>query len=114
MKKNFINPFTLTQLAVSKIKKISTYKKNPNIKFRINIKSGGCNGFQYNFTFELKKKKKDILIQQDEINIIIDSLSIEYLIGGKIDFIENLNESKFIIKNPNATSTCSCGNSFNI
>ncbi|WP_343189222.1 iron-sulfur cluster insertion protein ErpA [Buchnera aphidicola (Chaitoregma tattakana)] len=95
------------------IKKISQIT-NKKLYFRIYIIGGGCNGFKYEFKIEKKKKNDDIVIAKHNINIIIDCISIQYLQNGKIDYLENLDGSKFIVKNPNAKTTCSCGISFSI
>ncbi|MCR3755048.1 MAG: iron-sulfur cluster insertion protein ErpA [Candidatus Westeberhardia cardiocondylae] len=103
----------LTNAATKKIKTLLSIKKNKNKKLRIYIVGGGCNGFQYKFMLDEKINKDDIIIKKN-INLLIDSVSSQYLIGSSIDYIENLEGSRFTIKNPNATNTCSCGNSFNI
>ncbi|MCW5197764.1 iron-sulfur cluster insertion protein ErpA [Buchnera aphidicola] len=108
------NTFKLTKSAILKIKSLIKNNYNKNIKFRIYITGGGCSGFQYGFKFEKKNNKTDFIICQSNIFIIIDPISLQYLMGSKVDYIENLNGSKFIIKNPNSKSTCSCGASFNI
>ncbi|NIH16649.1 MAG: iron-sulfur cluster insertion protein ErpA [Buchnera aphidicola (Periphyllus lyropictus)] len=113
MENNFKYKFKLTKSAINKIKKLINKKKNKKKKFRIYVTGGGCSGFQYGFKFEKKNKLHDVIIKNKKIKIIIDPISIQYLKGGKVDYIENLNGSKFIIKNPNAKSTCSCGASFN-
>ncbi|QJC36371.1 iron-sulfur cluster insertion protein ErpA [Enterobacteriaceae endosymbiont of Donacia simplex] len=101
---------SLTKRAVNKIKKL--YFKNRN--FRIFILGGGCSGFKYDFILDKKIKKNDILINLSGINIIIDKISMQYLNGSIVDYIESIEESKFIIKNPYMKNTCSCGSSFDI
>ncbi|QJC33968.1 iron-sulfur cluster insertion protein ErpA [Enterobacteriaceae endosymbiont of Donacia cinerea] len=101
---------SLTKRAANKIKKL--YSKNKN--FRIFILGGGCSGFKYDFMLDKKIKKNDILINLLGINIVIDKISMQYLTGSIIDYIENIEESKFIIKNPYMKNTCSCGSSFDI
>jgi iron-sulfur cluster insertion protein len=112
--KNFISQIKITKSALLQIKSLLFDKKEKNIKFRVYITGGGCSGFQYGFKFEKYINKKDIIIKQSNIKIIIDPISLQYLIGGEIDYIENLNGSRFIINNPNAKSKCSCGTSFSI
>ncbi|ALD15171.1 iron--sulfur cluster insertion protein ErpA [Buchnera aphidicola (Aphis glycines)] len=104
----------LTNNAVKKIKNFTLIKKNKNLKLRIYILGGGCSGFTYQFIFEEKINKDDIVIQKEDVYLIIDPISLQYLDGGKIDYIENLEGSKFIVYNPNAKNTCGCGASFNI
>ncbi|WP_226856626.1 iron-sulfur cluster insertion protein ErpA [Buchnera aphidicola] len=113
--KNIINNhIQLTKTAIKKIKSFILIKKNKNLKFRIYILGGGCSGFQYQFTFDENINKNDMLINQENICLIIDPISLQYLKGGKIDYVENLEGSKFIVYNPNAKNTCGCGSSFNI
>ncbi|WP_343190082.1 iron-sulfur cluster insertion protein ErpA [Buchnera aphidicola] len=99
-----------TKNSIKKILKITKKK----LYFRIYIIGGGCNGFKYDFKTEKKIKKNDIIIKQNDANIIIDYISIQYLKNIKIDYLENLEGSKFVIKNPNAKTKCSCGISFSI
>ncbi|CAL4320462.1 Iron-sulfur cluster insertion protein ErpA [Buchnera aphidicola (Chaitophorus populicola)] len=114
MKKNFNNTLKFTKSAILQIKNLIKKKYNQDIKFRIYVTGGGCSGFQYGFKFDKKSNKKDYIIYQSKIFIVIDPISLQYLIGGKIDYIENLNGSKFIVTNPNSKTTCSCGTSFSI
>ncbi|CAL4320190.1 Iron-sulfur cluster insertion protein ErpA [Buchnera aphidicola (Periphyllus testudinaceus)] len=113
MKKKFNKKFKLTSSAISYIKSFLNNKKK-DIKFRIYITGGGCSGFEYGFKFEKKNNINDVIIKKSNILIIIDPISIQYLTGSKIDYIETLNGSRFVVKNPNAKSTCSCGTSFSI
>ncbi|WP_343188350.1 iron-sulfur cluster insertion protein ErpA [Buchnera aphidicola (Ceratoglyphina bambusae)] len=99
-----------TKNAIKKILKINKKK----LYFRIYIIGGGCNGFKYEFIIEKKIKKYDIIIKKLNIIVLIDYISIQYLKGSKLDYLENLEGSKFMIKNPNAKTTCSCGISFSI
>ncbi|QFQ32054.1 iron-sulfur cluster insertion protein ErpA [Buchnera aphidicola] len=114
MKKVINNHIKLTKNAVKKIKNFTLIKKNKNLKLRIYILGGGCSGFQYQFVFEEKINKDDILIRKEDVYLIIDPISLQYLDGGQIDYIENLEGSKFVVYNPNAKNTCGCGSSFNI
>ncbi|QJC35557.1 iron-sulfur cluster insertion protein ErpA [Enterobacteriaceae endosymbiont of Donacia sparganii] len=101
---------SLTKKAANKIKKLD-YK---NINFRIFIIGGGCSGFKYDFILDKKIKKNDILINSLGINIIIDKISMQYLSGSIVDYIESIEESKFIIRNPYMKNKCNCGSSFDI
>ncbi|MDE5285746.1 MAG: iron-sulfur cluster insertion protein ErpA [Buchnera aphidicola] len=103
-----------TYNAKKKLQEIIKTKNNPKLKFRVYISGGGCSGFQYQFIFDEKINKNDVIINQSNIFIIIDSISLQYLYGGKIDYLENLEGSKFIVINPHAKSTCGCGLSFSI
>ncbi|QTM69460.1 iron-sulfur cluster insertion protein ErpA [Buchnera aphidicola (Hormaphis cornu)] len=88
--------------------------KNSKSNFRIYITGGGCNGFQYGFILDPNINQDDFVMKKLGISIVIDPISLQYLIGGKIDFVENLEGSKFIVHNPNAKTTCGCGLSFSI
>ncbi|CAL4320019.1 iron-sulfur cluster insertion protein ErpA [Buchnera aphidicola] len=103
----------ITSTAIKKIYQLTHKKNNTYLKFRIYIIGGGCNGFQYQFKIDNKIHDNDIILKKEK-NIIIDSISIQYLHGGVIDYIENIEGSKFTVSNPNAKTTCSCGSSFSI
>ncbi|MBF0158738.1 MAG: iron-sulfur cluster insertion protein ErpA [Magnetococcales bacterium] len=103
---------TLTHSAVEKLDSLIKEENNPNLKFRIFVSGGGCSGFQYGFTFDETQEEGDMVIDAQTIQVLVDSTSIKYLNGAEIDFVESLNGSQFVIKNPNAASSCGCGNSF--
>ncbi|CUR53787.1 Iron-sulfur cluster insertion protein ErpA [Serratia symbiotica] len=107
-------PLTFTKSAVNKLQKIINNKKNLNLKLRIYIIGGGCSGFKYQFIFDNRIKENDVIIKQQNIILVVDSISLQYLLGGEIDYIETLQSSQFIVHNPNAKITCSCGSSFSI
>ncbi|QCI20942.1 iron-sulfur cluster insertion protein ErpA [Buchnera aphidicola (Hyperomyzus lactucae)] len=109
--KKYLN---VTDNAIKKIKNLIKIKKNYDLKLRIYINGGGCSGFQYQFVFDEKINEDDIIITQSDISLIIDAISLQYIHGGKIDYLENLEGSKFIVSNPNARNTCGCGSSFSI
>ncbi|AHG60162.1 iron-sulfur cluster insertion protein ErpA [Buchnera aphidicola] len=114
MKKKSKNYLNFTDTAAKKIKDLIIIKNNYNLKLRIYITGGGCSGFQYQFIFDEKINKDDIIITQSDVSLIIDPISLQYLYGGQIDYLENLEGSKFIVSNPNAKNTCGCGSSFSI
>ncbi|MCU4137008.1 iron-sulfur cluster insertion protein ErpA [Buchnera aphidicola (Sitobion avenae)] len=114
MEKSFKDYLTFTEKAIKKIKELVAIKDNNNLKLRIYINGGGCSGFQYQFIFDTLINEDDIIIVQSDISLIIDPISLQYLYGGKIDYLENLEGSKFIVSNPNAKNTCGCGSSFSI
>ncbi|CAL4321286.1 iron-sulfur cluster insertion protein ErpA [Buchnera aphidicola] len=114
MENNPIKYIKLTTNATKKISKLIQEKKNKNLKLRIYIIGGGCSGFQYQFIFDENIDKDDILIKKSNIFLVVDPISLQYLYGGTIDYLENLEGSKFIVSNPNAKNTCGCGSSFNI
>ncbi|AAO26925.1 HesB/YadR/YfhF family protein [Buchnera aphidicola str. Bp (Baizongia pistaciae)] len=107
-------PLSFSKSAIKKIKTIISEKNIPNLKFRVYIAGGGCSGFQYKFKFDKNKNKNDTIVNIFNNIIIIDPISLQYLRGGQIDYIENLEGSKFIILNPKAKHTCGCGSSFSI
>ena len=107
---------TLHDAAAKKIKQIA--EEDPDVKdyhkLRVFIQGGGCSGFQYGFSFDKTVDEDDTCIEKQGANLVIDSLSLQYLQGSTVDYIEDLTGSKFIISNPNATTTCGCGESFSI
>lgn len=107
----------LIDITESAIKRLSTLLKNEEdkgTKLRIYITGGGCSGFQYGFTFDNKKAEDDLVIEKQDVSIVVDPMSMQYLVGSILDFTEGLEGSRFIIKNPNAKTTCGCGSSFGI
>jgi iron-sulfur cluster insertion protein len=111
-----MNNIQITQNAVDKIYDLITEEGNLNLKLRIFVQGGGCSGFQYGFTFEEEQNEDDFYIEKEahdiKIGFIVDVLSNQYLNGATIDYQEDLQGSQFVIKNPNATTTCGCGSSF--
>ncbi|WP_343126673.1 iron-sulfur cluster insertion protein ErpA [Buchnera aphidicola] len=114
MNKQYNSFIKCTNSAKKQIRKLLNTKNNTKFKLRIYITGGGCSGFQYGFKLDKKKNKDDIISTNINNAIIIDSISLQYLSGGTLDFIENLEGSKFTIFNPNAKTTCGCGLSFSI
>jgi len=111
---DILTPITLTDNAISKVKSLISADGNQNLKLRVYIVGGGCSGFQYGFTFDEKINEDDILISKDTITILVDALSAQYLMDAEIDYTENLQGARFIVRNPNAETTCGCGSSFSI
>ncbi|MDU0810346.1 MAG: iron-sulfur cluster insertion protein ErpA [Burkholderia sp.] len=103
-----------TDSATDKIKKLIEEEKNLNLKLRVFVQGGGCSGFQYGFKFDEEINEDDIVVNKSGVQLLIDSMSYQYLIGAEIDYRDNLNGAQFVIKNPNATTTCGCGSSFSI
>jgi len=87
---------------------------NPNLKLRVYIVGGGCSGFSYGFTFDDKEKEGDSIITNKGVTLVVDPMSYQYLVGSSVDFLEDLQGSRFIISNPNAKTTCGCGSSFSV
>jgi iron-sulfur cluster insertion protein len=101
-----------TEGAAMKVKKLIEDEKNPNLNLRVFITGGGCSGFQYGFTFDEKIQGGDSEIVKCGVKLLVDPMSIQYLRGAEIDYQEGLEGAQFIIKNPNAKTTCGCGSSF--
>lgn len=103
-----------TYAAANRVKDLLKNKKNLDLKLRIYIKGGGCSGFQYKFIFDDQVNEGDIITKKIDVKLIVDPLSYQYLIGAKVDYIESIEGSKFVVFNPNAETTCSCGSSFSV
>jgi iron-sulfur cluster insertion protein len=105
-------PLVFTDSAVAKVADLIAEEGNPDLKLRVFVQGGGCSGFQYGFTFDEAVNEDDTLVTKDNVTLLIDSMSFQYLVGAEIDYKEDINGSQFVIKNPNATTTCGCGSSF--
>ena len=104
---------TLEPNAVNKLREILAEESNPNIKLRVFVQGGGCSGFQYGFTLDEEQADDDFDFVFDDVTVLVDSMSMQYLEGATIDFKKQLSGSSFVISNPNAKSSCGCGSSFN-
>lgn len=105
---------TITDSAVSRIKEITSKGDEKGKKLRISVNSGGCSGFQYQYDFIEQEKSEDMIFTKDGISIIIDPISIEFLKGSEVNYVQTLGFASFEIKNPNSEARCGCGNSFSI
>ncbi len=105
-------PFVFTDNAASKVKDLIQEEGNPELKLRVFVTGGGCSGFQYGFTFDEVANEDDTALQKNGVTLLVDPMSYQYLVGAEIDYTEGLEGSQFVIKNPNASSTCGCGSSF--
>jgi iron-sulfur cluster insertion protein len=85
---------------------------NPDLKLRVYIQGGGCSGFQYGFEFDEQQGEDDLAVQTDGVTLLVDPLSLQYLMGAEVDYTESLHGAQFVIRNPNAKTTCGCGSSF--
>lgn len=106
------NPIIFTDSAAQKVGALITDEGNDNLKLRVYVSGGGCSGFQYGFTFDEEVNEDDTSVENAGVTVLIDSLSIQYLAGAEIDYKEDLSGAQFVIRNPNATTTCGCGSSF--
>jgi iron-sulfur cluster insertion protein len=105
-------PLAVTASAAKRIAEILREDGNPNMMLRIAVSGGGCSGFQYGFTLDNARTDDDIAIERDGVTVLVDSMSVEYMKGSEVDFVEDMIGASFQIKNPNATSKCGCGSSF--
>jgi len=107
-------PLVFTDAAARKVAELLQEEDNPDLKLRVFISGGGCSGFQYGFTFDEKFEDGDTRIENCGVTLLVDPLSIQYLMGAEIDYKEDLEGAQFVIRNPNATTTCGCGSSFSV
>ncbi|EKE18320.1 MAG: iron-sulfur cluster insertion protein ErpA [uncultured bacterium] len=101
-----------TDNAANKVKELIEEEGNPSLKLRVFVTGGGCSGFQYGFTFDEEVSEDDTTMEKNGVMLLIDPMSYQYLVGAEIDYSEGLEGSQFVIRNPNAASTCGCGSSF--
>lgn len=107
-------PFVFTDAAAAKVKELIAEEGNPDLKLRVFVQGGGCSGFQYGFTFDEEINEDDTAMTKDGVQLLIDAMSYQYLVGAEIDYKDDLTGAQFVIKNPNASSTCGCGSSFSV
>lgn len=105
---------TISESAKEKIKDLLYQEGNPKLALRTFVQGGGCSGFSYGFTFDEEVNEDDFEVPVDEFKVLVDSMSMTYLQGATIDYVEELMGSNFTIKNPNAKHTCGCGSSFGV
>jgi iron-sulfur cluster insertion protein len=103
-----------TEAAAAKVGQLIEQEGNPALKLRVYIQGGGCSGFQYGFTFDEETQEGDTAIVKAGVTLLVDPMSVQYLMGAEIDYREDLSGAQFIIRNPNATTTCGCGSSFSV
>jgi iron-sulfur cluster insertion protein len=107
-------PLVFTDSAAGKVKELVDEEGNPELKLRVFVQGGGCSGFQYGFTFDEVVNEDDTQMSKNGVTLLIDAMSLQYLMGAEIDYKEDLQGAQFVIKNPNATTTCGCGSSFSV
>jgi iron-sulfur cluster insertion protein len=103
-----------TDAAARKTLELIFEERNPELKLRVYISGGGCSGFQYGFMFDESMAEDDIAVSNDGATLVVDPLSFQYLMGAEVDYTENLQGAQFVIRNPNASTTCGCGSSFSV
>ena len=107
-------PIQFSDAAAIKVKQLVEEEENPDLKLRVYVTGGGCSGFQYGFTFDEDVNPGDTQIEKQGVSMVIDPMSLQYLVGGTVDYTEGLEGSRFFVNNPNASTTCGCGASFSI
>ncbi|HUD26270.1 MAG TPA: iron-sulfur cluster insertion protein ErpA [Burkholderiaceae bacterium] len=105
-------PLQFSDAAAAKVKQLIDEEGNSALKLRVFVQGGGCSGFQYGFTFDEVVNEDDTTMERNGVTLLIDSMSYQYLVGAEIDYKEDIEGAQFVIKNPNATTTCGCGSSF--
>jgi len=108
------SPLVFTEAAAAKVATPIAEEGNPDLMLRVYIQGGGCSGFQYGFTFDQEEKDGDMRVVTDGVTLLIDPMSLQYLGGAEVDYTEGLQGAQFVIRNPNATTTCGCGSSFSV
>jgi iron-sulfur cluster insertion protein len=105
-------PLVFTDSAADKVRQLIDEEGNPDLKLRVFVQGGGCSGFQYGFTFDEESNEDDTVMEKNGVKLLIDAMSYQYLVGAEIDYKDGLEGAQFVIKNPNASTTCGCGSSF--
>ena len=105
-------PMEFTAAAAAKVRELITEDGNADLKLRVYIQGGGCSGFQYGFEFDENQADDDMAVKTDGVTLLVDPLSLQYLMGAEVDYTESLHGAQFVIRNPNAKTTCGCGSSF--
>jgi len=105
-------PLVFTDAAAQKVGELIREEDNPDLMLRVFVSGGGCSGFQYGFTFDEKVEDGDSSVENQGVTLVVDPMSVQYLMGAEIDYKEDLQGAQFIIRNPNASTTCGCGQSF--
>jgi len=105
-------PLVFSDSAANKVKQLIDEEGNPELKLRVFVTGGGCSGFQYNFSFDDTRQEDDLVFSRDGVTVLVDAVSLDLLKGAEIDYVEDLVGASFQIRNPNATASCGCGNSF--
>ena len=108
------SPIVFTESCCAKVADLIAEENNPDLKLRVFVNGGGCSGFQYGFTFDEIKNDDDFEIEKAGLKFLVDPMSYQYLIGAEIDYTESLQGSQFVIRNPNAETTCGCGSSCSV
>ena len=105
---------SITQTAAQRLETLIAAKEKSTLMLRVYVQGGGCSGFQYGFQFEEQREEDDLEFERDGVKVLVDSMSLQYLMGSEIDFVDDLMGTRFVVSNPNAATTCGCGSSFGI
>lgn len=108
------DPLVFTDAAATKVGKLLEEEDNPGLNLRVYVTGGGCSGFQYGFMFDENREDGDTVINNGDVTLLVDPMSVQYLTGAEIDFADNVEGAHFVIRNPNATTSCGCGSSFSV
>jgi iron-sulfur cluster insertion protein len=109
-----VSAIVFTDSAANKVRELIAEEGNDELKLRVFVSGGGCSGFQYGFTFDENISDGDTQVEKNGVTLLIDPMSFQYLVGAEIDYKEGLEGAQFVIRNPNATTTCGCGSSFSV
>jgi len=109
-----VAPIKVSDNAADKVKQLLIEEDNPDLRLRVYVTGGGCSGFQYGFKFDQEVNDGDTDIEKNGIKVVVDPMSFQYLAGSEVDFIDDLEGARFVINNPNASTTCGCGASFSV
>jgi iron-sulfur cluster insertion protein len=107
-------PIKISESVVDKVSEMLAEEGDTNLQLRIFVTGGGCSGFQYGFAFDDERKNDDIRVERGSVTVVVDAMSLQYLMGAEIDYEDKLEGARFVIRNPNAQSTCGCGSSFSV
>lgn len=108
------SPLVFTRSAATKVRELITEEGDDSLMLRVYISGGGCSGFQYGFTFDNSVADGDAVVETEGVRLLVDPMSVQYLTGAEIDYSEGLEGAQFVIRNPNASTTCGCGSSFSV
>jgi len=108
------DPMVISDSVVSKVAKLIAEEGDPGLQLRIFVTGGGCSGFQYGFAFDDERKADDVRVEKGPVTVVVDPMSLQYLVGAQIDYEDKLEGARFVIRNPNAATTCNCGSSFSV
>ncbi len=108
------DPIVISDSVVAKVAELIAEEGDPALQLRIFVTGGGCSGFQYGFAFDDERKADDLRVEKGAVTVVVDAMSLQYLVGAEIDYEDNLEGARFVIRNPNAASTCGCGSSFSV